>query len=161
MIRLIKEQDLPEILDIYNDAIVNTTAVYTDELSTMEERRSWMRQKEVQQIPIFVYEEEGRVAGFATYGPFRAWPLYKYTVEHSIYVRASYRQKGIASQLLERLIKEAKEKGYHTLIAGIDSSNSGSFALHQKYGFVEVGVIKEVAHKFDRWLDLVFLQKFL
>lgn len=111
MIRYAKKEDLNAILAIYNDAIINTTAVYTYEPQTIDERVAWFETKQRKHEPIFVFEENGSVLGFATFGSFRPWPAYLYTIEHSIYVDASARGKGIASQLLHHLIVEAKAKG--------------------------------------------------
>ncbi|HDG4107560.1 TPA: N-acetyltransferase [Staphylococcus aureus] len=156
MIRCAKKEDLNAILAIYNDAIINTTAVYTYEPQTIDERIAWFETKQRNHEPIFVFEENGSVLGFATFGSFRPWPAYQYTIEHSIYVDASARGKGIASQLLQHLIVEAKAKGYRTLVAGIDASNEASIKLHQKFNFKHAGTLTNVGYKFDYWLDLAF-----
>ncbi|MFK3348100.1 GNAT family N-acetyltransferase [Staphylococcus aureus] len=158
MIRCAKKEDLNAILAIYNDAIINTTAVYTYEPQTIDERIAWFETKQRNHEPIFVFEENGSVLGFATFGSFRPWPAYQYTIEHSIYVDASARGKGIASQLLQHLIVEAKAKGYRTLIAGIDASNEASIKLHQKFNFKHAGTLTNVGYKFDYWLDLAFYE---
>ncbi|HCZ7839334.1 TPA: N-acetyltransferase [Staphylococcus aureus] len=158
MIRCAKKEDLNAILAIYNDAIINTTAVYTYEPQTIDERIAWFETKQRNHEPIFVFEENGSVLGFATFGSFRPWPAYQYTIEHSIYVDASARGKGIASQLLQHLIVEAKAKGYSTLVAGIDASNEASIKLHQKFNFKHAGTLTNVGYKFDYWLDLAFYE---
>ena len=158
MIRCAKKEDLNAILAIYNDAIINTTAVYTYEPQTIDERIAWFETKQRNHEPIFVFEENGSVLGFATFGSFRPWPAYQYTIEHSIYVDASARGKGIASQLLQHLIVEAKAKGYRTLVAGIDASNEASIKLHQKFNFKHAGTLTNVGYKFDYWLDLAFYE---
>lgn len=158
MIRCAKKEDLNAILAIYNDAIINTTAVYTYEPQTIDERIAWFETKQRNHEPIFVFEEKGSVLGFATFGSFRPWPAYQYTIEHSIYVDASARGKGIASQLLQHLIVEAKAKGYRTLVAGIDASNEASIKLHQKFNFKHAGTLTNVGYKFDYWLDLAFYE---
>ncbi|HHW9616057.1 TPA: N-acetyltransferase family protein [Staphylococcus aureus] len=158
MIRCAKKEDLNAILAIYNDAIINTTAVYTYEPQTIDERIAWFETKQRNHEPIFVFEESGSVLGFATFGSFRPWPAYQYTIEHSIYVDASARGKGIASQLLQHLIVEAKAKGYRTLVAGIDASNEASIKLHQKFNFKHAGTLTNVGYKFDYWLDLAFYE---
>ncbi|WP_447396467.1 N-acetyltransferase family protein [Staphylococcus aureus] len=158
MIRCAKKEDLNAILAIYNDAIINTTAVYTYEPQTIDERIAWFETKQRNHEPIFVFEENGSVLGFATFGSFRPWPAYQYTIEHSIYVDASARGKGIASQLLQHLIVEAKAKGYRTLVAGIDASNEASIKLHQKFNFKHAGTLTNVGYKFDYWLDLTFYE---
>ncbi|HLZ89488.1 MAG TPA: GNAT family N-acetyltransferase, partial [Puia sp.] len=111
--------------------------------------------------PVFVAEEEGRVVGFSSYGPFRAWPAYKYTIENSVYVSEEQRGKGIGKMLIRPLIESAKAKGYHAIIAGIDSMNDGSIRLHRSFGFVEVAHFKQVGYKFGRWLDLSFMELLL
>ncbi|HCZ0171345.1 TPA: N-acetyltransferase [Staphylococcus aureus] len=158
MIRCAKKEDLNAILAIYNDAIINTTAVYTYKPQTIDERIAWFETKQRNHEPIFVFEENGSVLGFATFGSFRPWPAYQYTIEYSIYVDASARGKGIASQLLQRLIVEAKAKGYRTLVAGIDASNEASIKLHQKFNFKHAGTLTNVGYKFDYWLDLAFYE---
>lgn len=155
------ESDLPILLDIYNDVIVNTTAVYDYQPHTLEMRKQWFDTKRQQGIPVWLVEEEGKVLGFGTYGPFRAWAAYQYSVENSIYVEAEARGKGVGSMLLAAIIEEAGRQGMHTMLAGIDASNEVSIALHRKFGFEQVALFREVGWKFDRWLDLVFLQLML
>lgn len=157
MIRQAQQSDLTSILDIYNDAIINTTAVYTYQPTNIEERQAWFNHKQQNGDPIFVFEKDDIVQGFATYGQFRDWPAYLYTIEHSIYVHPKYRHHGIASQLLIKLIEEAKDNNFRTLIAGIDASNTGSIKLHEKFGFSHSGTIKYAGYKFDQWLDLTFI----
>jgi phosphinothricin acetyltransferase len=160
-IRTATEADLQAILDIYNDAILNTTAVYDYEPHTLEMRRQWFRIKEAQGYPVFVAEENSRVAGFSSIGPFRAWAAYKYSVENSIYVAAGQRGKGIGKKLLEPLIQAAEQLDMHTIIAGIDATNETSIKLHRSFGFTEVAQFKQVGYKFGRWLDLTFMQLLL
>jgi L-amino acid N-acyltransferase len=155
------EADLPEILEIYNDVILHTTAVYTYEPHTPEMRKAWYDDKVKAGYPVFVAEEEDRVIGLSSYGPFRAWPAYKYTVENSVYVAESSRGKGVARLLMQPLIDAARSQGYHAIIAGIDSSNQPSIRLHWSFGFKEVAHFREVGFKFGRWLDLTFMELLL
>lgn len=157
-IRNATENDLSQILDIYNDAIINTTAVFQYDVHTIEMRKEWFAQKQKDGFPVFVAEENNIVVGFSTFGPFRAWQGYKYSVEHSIYVEKNQRGKGIGKLLMLPLIDAAKQLNMHTIIAGIDADNKISVSFHKQFGFEEVGYIKEVGWKFDRWLDLVFMQ---
>lgn len=159
MIREATAQDLSAILEIYNHAIRETTAVYTYDEVTLSERQQWLESKQKEGIPVYVYIQHDKVAGFATYGAFRNWPAYQYTVEHSVYVHPKYHRKGIASRLLEQIEYTLRERGYQTVVAGIDDSNSGSKLLHEKHGFEHVGTLKKVGYKFDQWLDLAFYQK--
>ena len=161
MIRFATETDLEAILPIYNDAILTTTAVYTYKAKDLQERKEWFLAKHEKGYPIWVYEKEHRVAGFATYGSFREWPAYKYTVEHSIYVHKDFRNYGIGTSLLKTLIEDANEKGYATIVAGIDASNANSIHLHEKLGFVSAGLIHKVGYKFGQWLDLAFYELLL
>ena len=157
-IRMANETDLPEMLAIYNDIILNTTAVWHNEPHTIDMRREWYALKQQQGYPVFVAEEDGNIAGFSTIGPFRPWHGYRFTVENSIYVAAASRGKGIAYQLMQPLIDAARRLKLHAIVAGIEASNTASIALHEKFGFVEVAHFKEVGFKFNRWMDLKFLE---
>jgi phosphinothricin acetyltransferase len=157
-VRHATENDLPRILEIYNDVILHTTAVYDYEPHTLEMRRQWFELKKEQGFPVFVADENGLVAGLSSIGPFRAWAAYKYSVENSVYVASEYRGRGIGKLLIPPLINSAKEMKLHTIIAGIDASNEASLNLHENFGFREVAHFKEVGYKFNRWLDLKFLQ---
>ncbi|MGO3048745.1 N-acetyltransferase [Staphylococcus casei] len=158
MIRHATKTDLPNILDIYNDAILNTTAVYTYNPQTIEAREEWFEKKANNHEPVLVYEEQGEAIAFATYGSFRDWPAYQYSIEHSIYVNKHHRGKGIASLLLAEIIQTARDNGYKTLVAGIDATNDYSIYLHKKFKFTHSGTIHNVGYKFDKWLDLAFYQ---
>lgn len=158
MIRQAQLKDASDILEIYNDVILTSTAVYKYSIETLQEREQWLQLKEQQGFPVFVYEESGKVIGFATYGPFRPFPAYKYTIEHSVYVHKEHHQKGIGSKLMKRLISTANEKGYAIMIAGIDASNTGSIKAHEKLGFTYSGTIRKSGYKFGKWLDLAFYQ---
>lgn len=160
-IRIATEQDLPAILDIYNEVILNTTAVYDYVPHTLEMRKEWYAAKQKDNYPVFVAEEGSRLVGFSSYGPFRAWAAYRYTVENSIYIASSERGKGIGKLLLIPLIDAARERGFHAIVAGIDASNEASIKLHKAFGFETVGHFKEVGFKFDKWLDLAFLELLL
>lgn len=158
MIRHGEEKDLDDILEIYNDAILNTTAVYTYKPQTLEQRKEWFNNKVLEGYPVFVFEENNKVIGFASCGQFRPWEAYKYTIEHLVYVDKKSRGKGIGALLLKKIIEEANERGYATLVAGIDSKNYGSIKMHEKLGFKYCGIIKKAGYKFETWLDLVFYQ---
>jgi len=157
-IRKATEHDLAQMLAIYNEIIANTTAVFQYDLHTLDMRIEWFAQKHKEGFPVFVAEENNEVVGFSTIGAFRNWQAYKYSVENSVYVKSDMRGKGIGKLLLQATINAAKEMKMHTIIAGIDASNETSIAMHKQFGFVEVAYFKEVGYKFDRWLDLNFLQ---
>jgi L-amino acid N-acyltransferase len=160
-IRQATAADLAAILEIYNDIIVNTTAVYDYNPHTIAMRQQWFETKQQQGFPVFVAEENGEILGFSSIGPFRVWAAYQYTVENSIYVAAAARGRGIAKLLMPPLIEAARQLKLHTMVAGIDASNEASIALHKKFGFTEVAHFTEVGYKFNRWLDLKFLQLIL
>lgn len=155
------EEDLAAILAIYNDAVINTTAVYDYAPRSMEAELAWFTAKRDAKLPVLAAVDAGTVVGFASYGPFRPWPAYLHTVENSVYVAPQRRGAGIGTALLGPLIERARSAGFHTIVAGIDASNAASLRLHEKFGFAQAGHFREVGWKFDRWLDLVFLQKML
>lgn len=157
-IRSAGEHDLPAILDIYNDVIVNTTAVYSEKPHTMQMRKDWYADRVSHNFPVYVAEVDGNIAGFSSFGHFRVWPCYRYTVEVSVYVEKLFRGRGISKLLLQALINRAAGMNIHAIIAGISADNEISITLHQSFGFKEVAHFKEVGYKFDRWLDLKFLE---
>jgi L-amino acid N-acyltransferase len=155
------EQDLQPMLEVYNEAILNTTAVYQEEPHTLIMRKRWFEDKQQAGLPVFVAHIDGEFAGFSSYGPFRNWPGYRFTVEHSVYVAAGSRGKGIGKKLVKAVIDHARQQGIHVIIAGIDAAGDASIGLHLSLGFKEVACFKEVGYKFNRWLDLKFLQLIL
>lgn len=160
-IRHAVEEDLPGILAIYNDAILHTTAVYDYTPHTIEMRLAWLRAKQESDMPVFVADDAGRIAGFSALGPFRAWAAYRYTVENSIYVGPDDRGRGLGRLLLAPLIEAAHTMGMHAIVAGVDADNQASYRLHRSFGFEEVAHFRQVGYKFDRWLDLKFLELLL
>ena len=153
--------DVPQILEIVNHAILHTTSNYLYDVQTLESQLQWFEDKKSKKFPIIVADHNGTAIGFGTYGTFREKIGYQFTVEHSVYVAEEFIGRGIGKQLLLALIVLAKEEGYHTIIGGIDAANEGSISFHEKFGFVENGVIKEVGFKFGKWLDLQFMQLIL
>lgn len=158
MIREAMEKDLGDILEIYNDAIVNTTAVYDYKAQKLDDRKQWYEKKKHEGYPILVFEYNDKVVGFATFGPFRSWPAYKYTVEHSVYVDSRHRNSGIGSALIKEIIRIVDEREYTTLVAGIDADNEKSIRIHEKLGFRYSGTINKAGYKFGKWLNLAFYQ---
>ena len=153
-IRPAQPADLPEIVDIYNDAILHTTATFDLVAKELPERAVWFAQFDSQH-PIFVAAgEDGDVLGFAYYLPYRARAGYAGTKEVTVYVAENARRRGVASQLYERLIQHATASGVHVLIAAIGDNNPQSSALHERFGFASAGVQREVGFKFGRWIDM-------
>ena len=150
------------ILQIMNEAIVNSTALYDYQPREPSSMIGWFEAKQAKRFPVWgALDDAGKLVGFASYGTFRAWPAYKYSVEHSVYVAPGQQGQGVGKQLIQRLIQSATEQQLHSLIGGIDASNAASVAFHQKLGFVHAGTIKEAGFKFGRWLDLAFFQLLL
>ena len=155
------EPDLPGLLAIYNDVIATSTAVYSYLPVTLDDRLQWWRTRVASGYPVLVATERSAVLGFATFGDFRAWPGYRFTVELSVHVRADRRGQGIGKELVEALFPRAAALGKHVMIAGVDAANAASIRFHERLGFEQVGHLREVGFKFDRWLDLVFLQRWI
>jgi phosphinothricin acetyltransferase len=150
----------PEILAIFNDAILHTTALYEYEPRTPEFMAAWFEAKERANLPVLgAFAADGTLAGFASYGPFRGTlPGFRYTVEHSIYVNQSYRRQGVAKTLLTELIAQATAREVRVMVGVIDSANLASLALHDAFGFARAGVLRNVGFKFGRWLDVDLVQ---
>ncbi len=156
------EEESGPILAILNDAIVNTTALYDYRPRNPEMMKSWFAAKARGGFPVLgAFADHGGLVGFGSYGTFRAWPAYKYSVEHSIYVDRESRGRGIGAALLAALIQSARDGGFHVMIGAIDASNSASIALHRRFGFNPCGTVREAGFKFGRWLDLDFYQLIL
>ena len=153
--------DCPAILAIINEAILTSTALYDYHPRTLEQQIAIFEDKISKGFPIIVAEENNQVIGFGYYSEFRFREAYKFTVEHSVYADKNYIGKGIGKLVLSELIQLAKAQKMHTMIGVIDSENLNSISFHEKFGFEEVGYIKESGYKFDRWLDSVFMQKIL
>jgi phosphinothricin acetyltransferase len=158
-VRDARESDLPGLLTIYNDVIASSTAVYREEAATLDDRRTWLRTRTSEGYPVLVAVDDAGVAGFASFGDFRAWPGYRFTVEHTVHVRADRRGQGVGSALMRPLIDRAVQLGKHVMVAGVDADNAGSIRFHERLGFVTAGHFHEVGFKFGRWLDLVFMEK--
>ena len=150
------------ILAIFNDAIINSTALYDYKPRTMEMIAAWFDAKSKAKYPVIGIENDsGDLMGFGSYGTFRAWPAYKYSVEHSVYVEARFRGRGVGKRVLQEVIAAAEGQGYHILVGGIDATNSVSIRLHQALGFSYCGTVRQAGFKFGRWLDLLFYQLIL
>jgi len=158
-VRDASEADLPGLLAIYNDVIATSTAIYSSVPVTLEERRQWWQARTAQGYPVLIARDAGGVAGFATFADFRAWPGYRFTVEHTVHVRADGRGRGTGGALLRALLVRAAALGKHTMIAGVDADNAAAIRFHERLGFARAGQLHEVGHKFGRWLDLVLLQR--
>lgn len=150
--------DIDTILEIVNHEILHSTSIYDYEPRDFETQKLWFEDKLAKNVPVLVAEFENGTIGYATYGSFREKIGFQYTVEHSIYIADEFTGKGVGKLLLAELIQLAKKQGYHVMIGAIDADNPGSIAFHRKFGFKAAGTIHEAGYKFDRWLDLVFMQ---
>jgi phosphinothricin acetyltransferase len=155
------ETDALGILRIYNDAVLHTTAIWNEQPSSPQARLAWLAERRQSGFPVLVAIEGTDVLGYASFGAFRPWDGYRHTVEHSVYVDRAARRGGIGRALVEALIGHARATDKHVMVAGIEAANEPSLKLHARLGFAEVGHLKSVGRKFDRWLDLVFMQLML
>jgi L-amino acid N-acyltransferase YncA len=158
LIRDASEADFASITAIYNEVLVHSTAIYRDEPATVDERLNWWRSRRDKDYPTLVACDDDEVIGFSSFGDFRSWPGYRYSVEHSVHVHASRRSRGVGSALVKALVPRAVALGKHVMIGGIDAENAASLRFHERLGFERVAHFKEVGFKFGRFLDLLFVQ---
>lgn len=156
------ERHAPAILAIFNEAIVNSTALYDYQPRPLESMKAWFDAKQQGNFPVIGLEDsQGQLLAFGSYGTFRAWPAYKYTAEHSVYVHRDHRGRGLGLEVMRALIESARQRDLHALVGGIDATNTASIALHQRLGFRHVGTLPQVGFKLGRWLDLALYQLLL
>ncbi|MDO9623442.1 MAG: N-acetyltransferase family protein [Pseudomonas sp.] len=151
--------DLPAILAIYNDAVQHTTAIWNETQVDLANRQAWLNERHAAGFPVLVAKNDtGELLGYASYGTWRSIEGFRHTVEHSVYVRSDQRGQGLGPLLMQALIERAQAAGLHVMVAAIESGNSASIRLHERLGFVTSGQMPQVGRKFDRWLDLTFMQ---
>ena len=156
------EHQAAAILAIFNHAIITSTALYDYEPRDDEFMRNWFATKAANKFPVIgALNEAGELMGFASYGSFRAFAGYKFTLEHSVYIHPEHQRKGLGKVLLQALIERARNQGYHVMLGVIDEQNSGSIALHRQLGFSEQARLPQIGFKFGRWLDVVIYHKLL
>jgi len=158
LIRQAVDADLDAILAIHNEAIAASTAIWTDAVVPRSDREEWLAARTAAGDPVLVAIEQDTLAGYATYAQWRPKYGYRHTVEDSVYIAAPFHGRGIGRALLVELIGHARGAGHHVMLADIESGNAASIRLHEGLGFVEVGHLREIGTKFDRWLDLTILQ---
>jgi L-amino acid N-acyltransferase YncA len=167
LIRPANESDVPAILAIYNQIIATSTAIYNDQPVTLEDRLTWFRSRMKSGYPVLVAtlpstnSTPDEIAGFASFGDFRSWPGYRFSVEHTVHIDVARRGRGIGKQLLLALIPIAQQLGKHAMVGGVDAENGVSIRLHESLGFDRVAHFKQIGYKFNRWLDLIFFEKIL
>lgn len=157
LIRPASFDDLASINSIYNHYVPTSTTTYQEVESTMQERIAWFNGRDDRHV-VTVAEREGEIVGWGCLNPFRARSGYRFTVEDSVYVRPDRQRCGIGSAILRDLIGRARQNGFHTMIAGIDAEQAASVALHSRLGFIECARLHEVGFKFNRWLDVIFME---
>jgi len=161
-VRCTHERHAAAILAIFNHAIANSTALYDYQPRALDSMGPWFAAKDKGNFPVIGIEDgDGQLIAFGSYGTFRAWPAYKYTVEHSVYVRHDQRGRGLGKAIMQLLIAAAREQNLHAMVGGIDATNAGSIALHAGLGFQHVGTMPQVGFKFGKWLDLALYQLIL
>src|SRR5688572_30902450 len=149
--------DQQAIMDIYNEAVINTAATFDTELRTMQKQMEWW-EKHKKNHPVLVAEEQGKIAGWASLSPWSDRCAYDTTVEVSVYIHKDFRGRGIGSKLLEIVTLEGGKVGNHTVLSRITEGNESSIHIHEKFGYRHIGVMKEVGFKFGKFLDVNMMQ---
>ena len=160
VIRSATESDLAAINDIYNHYVLHSTCTYQEEPEPPEGRTGWFRHHG-EKHPVIVAEMDGEVVGWGSLSAYHSRCAYRHTVENSVYVHHQQQRRGIGSLVLQELIVRASQLGHRAIIAGIDAEQSGSVALHKKFHFEKVGQFKGVGFKFNRWLDVIYMELIL
>jgi L-amino acid N-acyltransferase len=159
-LRAAVESDLIAINDIYNYYVLNSTCTYQEQPEVFGDRRKWFHHHG-EKYPVIVAECNGEVIGWSSLSPYHQRSAYRYTVENSVYVRHDWHRRGVGSLLLQDLIQRARDLGCRTIIAVIDADQAQSIALHARYNFQHVGRLRQVGLKFNRWLDVVYMELLL
>lgn len=158
-VRPATHDDLPGILEIYNEAVLNTTASYDYEPRTLEHRIAWFEDHVKDNYPVLVaVNDQGRVVGWSALNRYHDRKGYQFTTENSVYVAADQRGRGLGKLLMKPLIEAARQRGLHAILAGIDAENEASIRLHASFGFVKVAHFRQVGFKFGRWLDVIYME---
>jgi L-amino acid N-acyltransferase len=157
-IRKALSSDVPEITEIYNEAILTTSATFDIETKTVFSQRKWFKEHR-ERNPVLVAVVGGHVVGWVSLSEYSTRCAYADTVELSLYIKETFRNQGIGKILMAAVILEGQKIGLHTIISRITGGNDVSIRLHRKFGFKEVGVMKEVGNKFGKLLDVFIMQK--
>ena len=161
-IRPAAETDMAAVLDIYNREVRHSTATYQYAERTLDEQVEQWRQKRRDGHGFFVAESAaGEVVGYASYGLFRPREGWRFACEHSVYLHGDWRGRGIARLLMPPVMAHARKRGFHTMVGVVDAANTASVRMHEAMGFGVAGVLREGGYKFDRWLDVAFVQAML
>lgn len=161
LIRAAQEADIAEIVAIYNDVMQTSFTIWREEPTSTAERQQWLAEAISKGYPVLVVADASGVLGFIAAEPFRAWPGYAATWEHSIHVRRDVRSRGVGGDALAAMETTLRALNAHVMVAGVDSANDGSLRFHARAGFRETGRMPEVGQLRGSWRDLVLLQKIL
>ena len=162
IIRAATSADIDGILEIYNHAVLHTTASYDNQPWNRQQRQEWFDDHVKNNYPVLVAQNgDGRILGWGSLSRFHSRAGYRFTAEDSVYVAEDQRGKGLGKQLLGPLIETARQRQFHSIIGLIDAQNEASIRLHAGFGFEKVAYLKQVGHKFDRWLDVIYMQLML
>lgn len=156
-IRPATEADQEFILEIYNEAVKNTTATFDTEPRSSVEQLMWFRGHK-DNHPVLVSEEDGVVNGWASLSSWSERKAYEGTVEVSVYVQHDHRGKGIGKKLLEVITSEGRVVKNHTILSRISADNKISIHMHEQLGYRHVGIIKEAGKKFGKYIDVFMMQ---
>lgn len=161
-VRPARETDMPAVLDIYNHEVRTSTATYQYAERVLEEQVEQWALKQRDGHGFFVaVSNVGEVVGYSSYGLFRPREGWRFACEHSVYLHADWRGRGIGKLLMPPVMAHARKRGFHTMVGVVDAANTASVRMHEAMGFAVAGVIREGGYKFDRWLDVAFVQAML
>ena len=154
MMRKVERTDAAAITAIYNHYVLHSVATFdTDPVS---ESAMWEKVSQIAaKYPCWVEEEAGEVIGYCYAHPWKEKAAYQTTLETTIYLSPEYTGKSIGRRMMEHLIADCRERGFHALVACITADNVGSCHLHEQLGFRKVSHFEQVGQKFHRWLDVV------
>ncbi|WP_170162262.1 GNAT family N-acetyltransferase [Caldimonas tepidiphila] len=156
------EADMAAVLGIYNHEVEHSSSTYQYALRTLEEQCEILMTRRRDGDGFFVAgTPDGRVVGYSSYGLFRPREGWRFSCEHAVYLHPDWRGRGIGRLLLPPVMAHARRRGFHTMVGVVDASNTASVRLHEALGFRVAGVLKEGGYKFDRWLDVAFVQAML
>ncbi len=159
-IRAATASDAAGIVEIYNHAVLHSTAIWNEKTVDVANRLAWMAERHKMGYPVLVaLDTQQQVRGYASFGDWRAFDGYRHTVEHSVYVHPEAQRGGIGKALMQALMLQAQQLGKHVMVAAIEAGNAPSIALHRQLGFSQTGHMPQVGTKFGRWLDLVWMQR--
>jgi phosphinothricin acetyltransferase len=153
IIRPIRADDAPEVLEIYKPAVLSTAFTFEVEVPSVEDMRSRIA-KVTETYPWIVAEEGGRVVGYAYASQHRERIAYRWCVDVSVYIHPDHHRKGIGKKLYEHLLPILKRQGFYNAYAGITIPNDGSVLLHERFGFRHLGTYRHVGFKLGVWHDV-------